>query len=110
MFRPRRDDVTGKWRTLHSEELDNLFSFPDNIMQIKSRIMGWVERREKCTGEERKVYKVLVGKPNGKRQLARSSYKWEDRVRIDVRGIGYRDLWRAPVNTAMNYRVLEPRS
>jgi hypothetical protein len=72
-------------------------------------------------GEERKVYKVLVGKPEGKRSLGRPRHRWEDGVRMDLREIGLgcvdwirlaqdRDLWRAVVNTVMNLRVLAPRS
>jgi hypothetical protein len=67
------------------------------------------------------VYKVLVGKPEGKRPLGRPRRKWEDRIRIDLREIGLggadwillaqdRDRWRAVVSTVMNLRVLAPRS
>jgi hypothetical protein len=72
-------------------------------------------------GEERKVYKVLVGKPEGKRPLGRPRRRWEDRIRMDLREIGLvgvdwiglaqdRDRWRAVVNAVMNPRVLAPRS
>jgi hypothetical protein len=72
-------------------------------------------------GEERKVYKVLVGKPEGKRPLGRPRRRWEDRIRIDLREIGLgdvdwirlsqdRDRWRAVVSAVMNLRVLWPRS
>jgi hypothetical protein len=70
IFRPKRNEVTGEWRKLHNEELHNLYSYPDIIRQGKSRRMRWaghVARME----EERKVYKVLVGKPEGKRPLGR---------------------------------------
>jgi hypothetical protein len=71
-------------------------------------------------GEERKVYKVLVGKPEGKRPLGRPRRRWEDGIRMDVREIGlggvdwirlaqYRDRWRAVVSAVMNLRVLAPR-
>jgi hypothetical protein len=61
MFGPNRDDVTGEWKKLHSEELHNLYSIPDIIRQIKSRQMRWVGHVA-CMGEERKVYQGLVGK------------------------------------------------
>jgi hypothetical protein len=79
--------VTGEWRKLHNEELHNLYSSPDIIRQVKSRRMRWagyVARR----GEERKVYKVLVGKPEGKRPLGRPKRRCEDGIRMDLREIG----------------------
>jgi hypothetical protein len=65
---PKRDEVTGEWRKLHSEELHNLYSSPDIIRKVKSRRMRWAGHVARM-GEERKVYKVLVGKPEGKRPL-----------------------------------------
>jgi hypothetical protein len=56
----------GEWRELHSEELHNLYSSPDIIRQVKSRPMRWAGHVA-CMGEDRKVYKVLVGKPEGER-------------------------------------------
>jgi hypothetical protein len=76
IFGPKRDEVTGEWRKLHSEELRNLYSFPD-IRQIKSRRMRWAGHVARM-GEERKVIKVLVGKPKRKRPLGRPSCRWED--------------------------------
>jgi hypothetical protein len=70
IFGPKRDEVTGEWRKLHNEELHNLYSSPNIISRIKSgrmRCAGHVARM----GEEKKVYKVLVGKPEGKRSLGR---------------------------------------
>jgi hypothetical protein len=72
-------------------------------------------------GEERKVYKVLVGKSEGKRPLGRPRSRWEDGIRMDFREIGFggvdwirlsqdRDRWRAVVSVVMNLRVLVPRS
>jgi hypothetical protein len=68
IFGPKRDEVTREWRKLHSEELHNLYSSPDIIRQVKSRRMRWAGHVAHMR-EERKVYKVLVGKPEGKRQL-----------------------------------------
>jgi hypothetical protein len=68
IFLPKRDEVTREWRKLHNEELHNLYSSPDIIRQVKSRRMRWVGHVARV-GEERKVYKVLVGKSEGKRPL-----------------------------------------
>jgi hypothetical protein len=70
MLGPKRDEVTGEWRKLHNEELHNLYCSPNIIRQIKSRRMRWAGHVARM-GEERKVYRVLVGKPEGKRPLGR---------------------------------------
>jgi hypothetical protein len=120
IFGPKSDEVTGEWRKMHNEELHNLYSSPDIIRQVKSRRMrraGHVARM----GEERKVYKVLVGNPEGKRPLGRPRRRWEDGIRMDLMEIGFgdvdwirvaqdRDRWRAVVSAVMNLRVLAPRS
>jgi hypothetical protein len=120
LFGPKRDEVTGEWRMLHSEELHNLQSSPDIIRQVKSSRVRWAGHVVRI-GEERKMYKVLVGKPEGKRPLGRPRRRWENGIRIDLREIGLggvdwirlsqeRDLWRAVVRAVMNLRVLAPRS
>jgi hypothetical protein len=120
IFGPKRDDVTGQWRKLHTEELHNLYSSPDIIRQVKSRRIRWAGHVSRM-GEGRKVYKVLVGKPEGKRPLGRPRRRWEDGVRVNLREIGLgcvdwirlaqdRDRWRAVVSAVMNLRVLAPRS
>jgi hypothetical protein len=121
IFGPKRDEVTGEWRTLHNEELHNLYSSPDIIRQVKSRRMRWAGHVARI-GKERKVYKVLLGKPEEKRQLGRLRRRWEDGVRMDLRDIGLgggvdwirlaqdRDRWRAVVSALMNLRVFAPRS
>jgi hypothetical protein len=70
IFGSKRDEVTGEWRKLHNGELHNLYSSPDIIRQIKSRRMRWTGHVA-CMGEGRNVYRVLVGKPEGKRPLER---------------------------------------
>jgi hypothetical protein len=120
IFGPKRDEVTGEWRRLHSGELPNLYSSPNIIRQIKSRRMRWAGHVAHM-GEGRNVYRVLVGKPEGKRPLERPRHRWEDGIKIDLREIGWggvewihlaqdRDLWRALVNTVKNLQVLAPWS
>jgi hypothetical protein len=120
IFGPKRDEVTGEWRKLHNEELHNLYSNPDIIRQIKSRRMRWAEHVARM-GEERKLYKVLVGRPEGNIPFERPRHRWEDGIRMDLRKTGWvsvdwiqlaqdRDRWRALVNAVMNLWVLAPRS
>jgi hypothetical protein len=68
IFGPKRDEVTGEWRKFHSEELHNLYSSPDIIRQVKSGRMRWAGNVARM-GEERKVYKVLVGSPKERDHL-----------------------------------------
>jgi hypothetical protein len=70
LFGPKRDEVTGEWRKLHNEELHILYSSPKIIRQIKSRRKRWAEHVARM-GQDRKVYRVLVGNPKGKRPLRR---------------------------------------
>jgi hypothetical protein len=87
IFAPKWDEVTGEWRKLHNKELHNLYSSADIIRQGKSRRMRWAGHVARM-GEERKLYKVWVGKPEGKRPLARPRRKWEDGIRMDLGEIG----------------------
>jgi hypothetical protein len=81
MFGPKRDEVTGEWRKLHNKELHTLYSSLDVIRQIKSRRLRWAGH------VERKLNKVLVGNPEGKRPLGRPRRRWEDDIRLDLREI-----------------------
>jgi len=114
IFGPRRDEVTGEWRRLHSEELNDLYSSPNNVRVIKSRRMRWA-RYVARIGEERGVYRVLVGKPEGKRPVGRPRRRWVD-IRMDLQEVGCRymdwiglaqdrDRWRTLVSAVMNFRV-----
>jgi hypothetical protein len=87
IFGPKRDEVTGDWRKSHNVELHNLYSAPDIIRQVKSTRMRWAGHVARM-GEERKMYKVLVGKPEGKRPLGRPRRMREDAIRMDLREIG----------------------
>jgi hypothetical protein len=95
------------------------FIVPIPNRQMKSRRMRWAGHVARM-GEERKVYRVLMGKLEGTRPLGRQRHRWEDGIRMDLREIGWgsvdwiqlaqdRDRWRALVNTATNLRVLVPR-
>jgi hypothetical protein len=120
IFGSKKDEVTGEWRKLQNGELHNLYSSPDIIRQIKSRRMRWVGHVAHM-GEGRNVYRVLVGKPQGKRPLERPRCRWEDGIKMDLREIGWggvewihlaqdRYRWRAVVNAVMNLWVLAPHS
>jgi hypothetical protein len=115
IFGPKRDGVTGGWRKLHNEELHNLYTSPSKIRIIKSwrmRGAGHVARM----GEKRDVYRLLVGKPEGKRPLGRPRRSWIDNIKMDLLETGLsvvdwiglaqdRYRWRALVKSVMNLRV-----
>jgi hypothetical protein len=87
IFGPKRDEVIGGWRELHNEELHNLYCSPNIIRIIKSgrvRWAGYVARM----GEKRTAYRILVGKPEGKRPLGRPRRRWEDNIKMDLIEIG----------------------
>jgi hypothetical protein len=84
IFGPKWDEVTGEWRKLHSGELHNLYSSPDIIRHIKSKITRWA-RHVARMGEGRNVYRVLVERPKGKRPLKRPRRRWEVGIKMDLR-------------------------
>jgi len=115
IFGPRGDEVTGEWRILHNEELNDLYSSPNIVRVIKSRRMRWAGHVARM-GEERGAYRVLVGKRQGKRPLWRSRRRWVDNIRMDLQEVecGYmdwiglaedRDRWRKFVSAVMKLRV-----
>jgi hypothetical protein len=87
IFGLKRDEVRGEWKKLHNEKLHNVYSPPNIIRQMKSRRMKWAENVARM-GEERKLYNVLVGKPEGKSPLERPRRRWEHGIRIDLRETG----------------------
>jgi hypothetical protein len=115
IFGLKRDEVTGEWRKLHNEELHDLYSSPSIIRIIRSRNIKWVGHVARMR-EKRNAYKLLVGKPEGKRPLERPRRRWVDNIRMDLGEVGWGDVdwiglaqgrnrWRALVNAVMNLRV-----
>jgi hypothetical protein len=114
IFGPRRE-VDGSWRKLHNDELHNLYPSPNIIRVIKARRLRWAGHVARM-GEGRGAYRILVGRPEGKRPLGRPRHRWEDNIKMDLREIGIDEAnWirlaqdtvhlRAFVNTVMNIRV-----
>jgi len=86
IFGPRRDEVTREWRRLHNDELNDLYSSPNIVRVIKSRMI-WTGHLARV-GEERGVYSVLVGKPEERRPLGRPGCRWVDNIRMDLQEVG----------------------
>ena len=100
---------------MHNEELNDLYSSPNILRVIKSKRMRW-DGHVARVGEETGVYKVFVGKPQGKRPLGRPRCRWVDNIRMDLQEVGcgyldwigraeHRDRWRTLVSAAMNLRA-----
>ena len=104
VFGSKRDEVTGEWRKLHNEELNDLY-LPNIVRVVKLRRMGWAGHVA-CMGEDRGVHRMLVGKTEGKRPLGRPRCRWEDNIKMDLQEVGGgrgdwielahdRDVWQA---------------
>ena len=115
IFGLKGDEVTGEWRKLHNEELNDLYCSPNIVRVIKLKIMKWAGHVEHIGGK-RGVYSVLVGKAEGKRPLGRPRCRWEDNIKMDLWEVGCgvmdrvklaedSDRWWAVVNEVMNLQV-----
>jgi hypothetical protein len=92
IFRPKRDDVTGEWRKLHNEELNDLYRSPNVIRVIKSRRMRWAGHVACMEGEERCI-KGFDGGPEGKRPLGRPRRRWEGYINVDLQEVELGAAW-----------------
>jgi hypothetical protein len=79
---PTREE-DGPWRKLHNDELHSLYSSPNIVRVIKSRRMRWAGHVARM-GEGRGVYRILVGKPEGKRPVGRPRRRWEDNIKMEI--------------------------
>jgi len=114
-FGPKRDEGTAEWRKLHSGRLYDLYCSPNIVRVIKSRRIRWAGHVAHMD-DRRGVYRVLVGKPEGKRPLERPRRRWEDNIKKSLQEVGCgsmdwielahdRGRWRAVVNAVMNLQV-----
>jgi hypothetical protein len=116
IFVLKRYEVTGEWRKLHNEKLRDLYFSPSIIRIIKSKRMRWVGHVAQM-GKKKNAYRLLVGKPDGKRPLGRPRrHRWVDNILMDLGAVGWGDVdwiglaqdrnrWRALVNSILNLRV-----
>jgi len=87
----KRGEVTGEWRKLHNEELNDLYCSPNIVRVIKSRRMRWAGHVARMR-ERRGVYRFLVGKYEGKRQPGRPRRRWEDDIKMNLQEVGYEGM------------------
>jgi hypothetical protein len=86
IFGPKREE-DGSWRKLHNDELHNLYYSPNIVRVIKLRMMRWAVHVARM-GEGRGVYRVSVGRPEGKRPLGRRRHRWEDNIKMEFAKTG----------------------
>jgi hypothetical protein len=115
IFGPMRDEVTREGRKCHNQELRDLYSSPSIVKIIKSTRMTWASHVAQM-GEKRNAYRLLAGKPEGKRPLGIPRRRCVDNIRMDLGEVGFCDVywiglaqdrirWRALVNSVLNLRV-----
>ena len=103
------------WKRLHNEEFHSLYRSPNIVRVIKSRRLRWTGHEARME-ESRSAFKILTGKPTGKRPLGRPRRRWENNIRMDLeeRGVNAgnwvdsaqdRNYWKALVNVTLNLRV-----
>ena len=116
IFVPKTDEVKREWKKLQNEGFSELYSLPNTVRVIKSRRMRWAGHVARM-GKKRAIYRILMGKPEGKIKLGRPRCRWEDNIKMDLQEVGCggkdwiklaldRDRWHALVNVVMNLWVL----
>jgi hypothetical protein len=83
IFGPKKDEVMGGWRKLHNEVLHDMYLSSSKIRISQSRKMRWTANVTRV-GENRNVYRLLVGKPEGKKPLDRAKRRWIDNIKMDL--------------------------
>jgi hypothetical protein len=83
IFEPKRDEVTGEWRKMHNEQLNDLNCSPNTFRTIKSRIIRWIGYVANM-GEKRALYRNLEGNPEGKRPMGRPRHRWKGNIKMDI--------------------------
>ena len=115
IFGPKRDEVTGEWRKVHNEELNDLYCSPNIVRMIKSRRMRWAGHEARMGRWE--ACADFCGETQEKRPLGRSRHRWYDNIKMDLQEVGCgvmdwieptqnRGSWRTFVNAVMNFRVV----
>jgi hypothetical protein len=115
IFGSKKDDAIEKWKKQHHEELNDLYCSPNIVRVIKSRRMRWVGHVARM-GKGRGVYRVLVGKPEGKRPLRRVGRRWGDNIKTELQELKCGDIdwielaqdmerWRGSVNAVKILQV-----
>jgi len=115
IFGSKKDEVTGEWRKLHNEELNDMYCSSNIFRVIKWRRIRWAGHIEHM-GQIKGVYRILVGRSEGKSTLGRPRRIWENNIKMDLQEVGCggmdwielaqdRGRWRALVNAVMNRRI-----
>ena len=110
-----KGDDKGEWRTLRNGELQSLYSSLNIVMVINSRRLRWTGHITRIE-EGRRAFKIVIGKPTGKRPLGKPRWSWQDNIRVDLKEIVFstrycvdsandRDYWNALVNAVLDLRV-----